>query len=290
MLTDDFAPGAWTHTGWRGELRLEYLDQKTLRSGTHSPDPEALSQEEAIERESRSTNLIGSLDYRFNPKWSVALQLPLINRAHSHDLRAEGSDSATTPESWAYTRMGDARVLARYQHIPSDDASTLFGLVAGFKLPTGSTSVTNADGAAAERTLQPGTGTLDLILGANARAVLTPSDAMFGAFTTAVATNSHDDYKPGNRVELSGGWSHAVSPSWGTALQLNYLHKGRDSGEQAEPDNSGLDTVQLSPGLTVALSDNTSAYGFVQLPLYQHVNGIQLVQKWSLALGLSSHF
>lgn len=290
LLTDDFAPGSWTHTGWRSELRFEYLNQTTLRAGTHSPDAAALASEEAIERSSRNANLIGSIDYAFTHALSIGLQIPLIDRAHTHDLPADADHGTAITESWQYTRLGDVRALLRYQQAGGDDGARLLGVTAGLKLPTGSTTVTNADGTPAERTLQPGTGTLDVVMGGTVRSVLSPRDAAFGALTGSVATHSHDGYRPGARVELSAGWSHALSPTWGTALQLNALHKARDAGEHAEPDNSGLTTLLLSPGLTLALSDESSAYAFVQLPLYQQVNGIQLVQKWSLAAGLTRHF
>ena len=43
---------------------------------------------------------------------------------------------------------------------------SFFGLSFGLKLPTGEFDVRNAMGALAERSLQPGTGTTDLLLGA----------------------------------------------------------------------------------------------------------------------------
>jgi hypothetical protein len=39
------------------------------------------------------------------------------------------------------------------------------------------------------------------------------------------------------------------------------------------------------PGVSVALGDKTGAYGFDQVPLYQRVNGVQLVADWSVAAG-----
>jgi len=31
-------------------------------------------------------------------------------------------------------------------------------------------------------------------------------------------------------------------------------------------------------------------YGFVQLPLYQYVNGVQLTADWAVAAGISARF
>src|SRR5207253_631612 len=65
--------------------------------------------------------------------------------------------------------LGDVRVEARHEIFASrDDPSRIrsAGMIVGVKLPTGKFDVRNADGEEAERTLQPGTGTTDLILGA----------------------------------------------------------------------------------------------------------------------------
>jgi hypothetical protein len=48
--------------------------------------------------------------------------------------------------------------------------------------------------------------------------------------------------------------------------------------------------VHLSPGVSVALGDKTQLYGFVQIPLCQKVNGVQLTADWSVAAGLSHRF
>jgi hypothetical protein len=99
-----------------------------------------------------------------------------------------------------------------------------------------------------------------------------------------------DGYQPGRHVDLSAGWAHAMSPSWSLLLQANLTHRGRDSGPEAEPEVSGGTTLNLSPGASVSWGNSDVVYGFVQLPVYQKVNGIQLVPDASLALGWTHSF
>ena len=73
-------------------------------------------------------------------------------------------------------------------------------------------------------------------------------------------------------------------------LQLNTLYRGRDSGSQAEPDDTGGKFLFLSPGISIALNKTIQIYGFVQLPLYQYVNGVQLVADWPGLIGVSAKF
>ena len=70
-------------------------------------------------------------------------------------------------------------------------------------------------------------------------------------------------------------------------LQLNAHIKGRDRGAEAEPDDSGGRFVSLSPGLGYAVNRHLRIYGFVQMPVYQHVNGVQLTADRSLVAGIN---
>lgn len=73
-------------------------------------------------------------------------------------------------------------------------------------------------------------------------------------------------------------------------LQLNTLWKNRDTGANAEPEDTGGTFVHISPGVSVPLRAKTRLYGFVQVPLVQKVNGVQLTADWSVAAGLSHRF
>jgi hypothetical protein len=73
-------------------------------------------------------------------------------------------------------------------------------------------------------------------------------------------------------------------------LQLNLQHKAKDSGSNAEPQDSGGHSVNLSPGFSYRIASGTQVYGFVQKPIYQYVNGAQLTADWSIAIGVSTQF
>jgi hypothetical protein len=73
-------------------------------------------------------------------------------------------------------------------------------------------------------------------------------------------------------------------------LQANALARRRDGGAQAEPADSGGNSLFLSPGASYALTRELQVYGFLQLPLYQYVNGVQLTARRAVAIGISSRF
>ena len=68
------------------------------------------------------------------------------------------------------------------------------------------------------------------------------------------------------------------------------MAKGRDSGAQAEPDDSGQRMVFVSPGISWNFAKSAQLYAFVQLPVYQSVNGVQLTADWSALAGVSWRF
>ena len=290
LMTDRYAQGTGNpHVGWSADLRIERVTQDQLRSGTHDIDASQVTDEDAIERHTKNLNVVTTLGYGFDASWSMSLRIPVVRRDHLHDPIDETTGLTDTPEQWRFTKLGDVQLLGRRQ-FATDDGVTSFALFGGLKLPTGSVDVTNEDASRAERALQPGTGTTDIVLGAASRRALGLTDALIGQVSFSAALNSHEDFKPGARLEVSAGWSHAYTPQVGSVLQLNLRQRAHDSGAQAEPDNSGSTAVDLSPGLTLAVDTSSILYVYLQVPLYQKVRGIQLVPRQSLAAGWTVDF
>jgi hypothetical protein len=81
-----------------------------------------------------------------------------------------------------------------------------------------------------------------------------------------------------------------MSPQWSLLLQANLSRRGRDSGAEAEPELSGSTRLSLSPGASLALGHADTVYALAQLPVYQNVNGVQLMPRTSFALGWTHGF
>ncbi len=277
--------GAWTQPGGRLDLRYEFVDQDQPRAGT---DKVSVGQIPAHHDEVRTINrnLIVGFDYTFGPRWGVGINLPVVDRSHQHIHNHMG-----TPfhDAWNFTEIGDVRAVGRYL-LASSDSGPAFGLQFGVKLPTGNIDEANENGDEAERSLQPGSGTTDAIVGAFVSAPFRGGATWFADVNYQAPLSSRDGYKPGDQVGADLGVSYPWVGPVALELQVNTLWKNRDSGANAEPDDTGGTFVHLSPGLSVTLGDKTRLYGFVQVPLYQDVNGVQLTADWSIAAGLSHRF
>jgi hypothetical protein len=287
--TDWSSQGSWTQPGFRFDLRYENIDQEQPRHGTDRVSVGAIPAHHD-EVSTFNDNWIASLDWNLSPAWSLAMTLPYIDREHHHIHNHHGEK---LQESWNLRGVGDARVVGRYRILDSADpaAPRSMGVTIGLKLPTGEYDQANGEGDVAERTLQPGTGTTDAIVGAWWHGGA-PLDGWtwFASMQGQWAMNTRENFKPGNQFQLDGGVRRAVGASWAWMLQANYLYKGRDSGSDAEPDDSGQQAIFVSPGVAYSIGQDVQLYAFVQLPLWQKVNGVQLTADWSALAGVSWRF
>jgi hypothetical protein len=270
------------------DLRLDVSDQNDLRSGTHRIDAHALPlpSDTEIQLKTSNRNATLSLDYGFDADWGASVQLPYLRRDHT--TLAEGDVEPSTSHS---SGLGDVRILARYQGFyPEHD----WGLQFGLKLPTGSTLVDFSAGPQAgqplDRGLQPGTGSVDLLMEIYRFGRMHSSVDYFVQALLQQPLTSKDNFKPGASANLTLGVRYAGPGSVVPHLQINVRAEGRESGSEADVANSGATLAYLSPGITWRASEGLQVYAFAQVPVYQRVNGLQLEARFSLSAGLNQLF
>jgi hypothetical protein len=278
--------GALVAPGSAFDVHYEYIDQDQPMAGG---DKVAVGQipHHHDEVETVNRNLVATYSRGFGNGWGVIVTAPVGERDHRHIHNHLGEQIG---ETWSFTELGDVRVVGRYQMASGGDLlnPTDSGVTFGLKLPTGRFTVANDDGERAERSLQPGTGTTDLILGAYHHRRRNASDAAwFAQVQYQHALDSRDGYKPGAQFSADAGVRKGFGPGFGALVQLNFVHKRADSGSAAEPADSGGRYLFLSPGLSYAINGRLQVYGFVQQPLVRHVNGVQLVADRAFLAGLS---
>jgi hypothetical protein len=226
--------------------------------------------------------------YMFNREWGVMATLPYANRTFITDDNPPGPFSR-----YRASDLADAEIMGMYTGF-SKDMST--GLIFGVKLPTGNYTAPGFD-----RDTQLGSGSTDLILGGFHRGMITGDNAWqyFSQvrWLLPVATRSAFDpslgtdgtYRPGWQVDGSVGIVYNNGYKWlgfdkvAPLLQLIASHREPDSGTSAFPDDTGFDRLLISPGVEFTyVLDNPNnkaikVYGDVEVPIYQRVNGNQLV-------------
>lgn len=290
MVSNDWqTQGINTKPGFAVDLSYDYINQNQMRLGANKASPADITSFNTAtgnpEAEVLTRNQIVNLGIDYTSvDWGISLLFPYLDRYHTTNQNGYGVAPLNTSQS---ATLADARVLGRYSGFSGDRSG---GLLLGIKLPTGPTDINFADGTPLDRSLQPGTASTDFIVGG----YQTGQINQFGWFvqgTLQHAIATRGDYRPGDTINLTSGIRYAkfgqqITPM----LQLNLVHRERDSGINALPAYSGGNLVYLSPGLSVRLGDGTSAYGFVQLPIYQYVNGLQLVPTSTVTVGIRHAF
>jgi hypothetical protein len=292
-LSADAAMGYSTDPGWRLNFEYDYLHQNQLRDGTRSvsgvPD--------GTELERDTLNRYFTLDLNYNPNadWNIDLRVPYVVRTHSTYGEFDSDRPLPDPSYSRSSSLGDVKLIGSYQgFLPAHN----FGLQLGVKLPTGRygnavdfNSGPNS-GVPLDASLQPGTGSTDIILGAYYyRPVTENFDVIVnGQFQSAVKEKMDqpgNDYRPGNSITLSVGLRYEANPAWAPQLQLNLLHKSADQGALADVPNTVGTVAYLSPGVTVRLLQRLHVYGFAQVPVYSNLDGYQLFPRFTVSIGLS---
>lgn len=271
----------------RLDLRYEAINQNRLWRGTRGVSA-ADDDSDALEKRTNNRNLIATYDYTASNAWGFSFVVPVQQRLHEHVADPAGD---ATYEKWNFTRLGDVKALANYSVTNDDDPLNRYGVQFGVKLPTGSHTVSNGDSRRAERALQPGSGSTDLIVGGYyTHRGLTPGAAWFGQVSYQQAALTQDAFRPGSQTAVTLGYNQPVTGDLSATLQINALRKDHDRGANAEPALSGGKYAFVSPGLSYAAAKTVQLYGYVQLPVYRNVNGIQLVASRAFVGGMSFQF
>lgn len=271
------------------DLHYEYIDQDQPFSGgskiTVGQIPHHHDEVSTVNH-----SLLATYGHGFGNGWGLSIIAPISDRDHLHIHNHHGEK---LKEEWKFTELGDVSVLGRYQFAAVGDILSpgRAGIVFGVKLPSGRFTVANDKGDRAERSLQPGTGTTGIIVGAYFHQRFMANDASwFAQAQYQRALDSRSDYQPGAQYSTDIGLRKGVGERLGILVQANFVHKNRDNGSEAEPADSGGRYLYLSPGLSYTLSDKLQVYGFYQQPLLRHVNGAQLTANGAVLLGVTGRF
>jgi hypothetical protein len=254
-------------TGPGGSTWLEYdfMNQSQNWSGTSSA-PKANNEDKQI----RADFFTAGAQYMFNRSWGIEGTVPYIDR-HFKTTTDFPNDGDT--QMFDHAAIGDVRIKGIYSGF-SDDMST--GVTFGLKLANGDFTYPHLD-----RDTSIGTGSTDWLLGAYHVGALTGDFSWFMTGEWDHAFSIQDNYRPGDEWDAAigsyyNGWNVGKNGKLSPLLQLIGTYRNHDTGINANPPNSGYERVLISPGMEYNV-DPVKLYGDVEFPIYQNVNGNQLV-------------
>jgi len=254
-----------TKLGGFAAFEYDYMNQNQNWSGT-SKAPAADNDDKQIKTNFYNFNF----QYMFNGDWGLAVNVPYWNR---YFLTSD--DGTLTP--YHYNSLGDMRVTGVYSGFSHDMCT---GITFGFKLPTGDYTYPGPD-----RDNQIGTGSTDTLLGGYHQGSLTRDNSWVwfaqALWDNAIATRN--DYRPGDEVDVATGLYFnagqlSSKSSIAPVLTVLFSERWKDSGSEADPDNTGFTRVIIAPAVQFTYAD-IQLYAQVGFPVYEHMNGNQLVAK-----------
>lgn len=308
-------------SGWRVNLQYDFINQYQLRTATRSISSSEVAAindaggNQEVENQTINRYLTLGVGYAPDANWNVRAAVPILVRTHS---TYGASTNPLTPDDISGAKvdgLGDIKFITGYQGwLPTHN----LGMQLGIKLPTGAYGGPNADarGVAGHRpvafssgpnaqqtspgnlldtSLQAGTGSTDLIVGAYYYQPISQNfdafaNGQFQAAVTQKLDQSGADYRPGNQATISVGLRYEAHPKIVPQLQVNLSRKSHDQGALADTGDTAGTVAYLSPGVTAAVGHVAQFYGFVQLPIYSHLQGYQLFPRWTASVGVSYAF
>jgi len=269
--SDSLAPNN-ADTGLAAWVRIAYMDQNENREGDHS----APASDNNDKQVNTTFYFIGG-QYVIDRSWTVMVQLPVFDRT----LTTTDDGTVFGPAGTIYKAhdfaLGDLELMGMYTGF-SKDMSTGVGF--GVKAPTGDWHGPTGPlgGREIDRDTSPGTGSTDLMVTGYHVGSLNKSNTL-GYFVQAkyqVAVASQDHYRPGDELDAAAGVSYdfgSVGPFTKIApvLQVLESYRAHDSGDNADPPNSGYERVLIDPGVSVRIK-KLRLDADVAIPIYQHFN------------------
>lgn len=221
---------------------------------------------------------------------TLALSLPIVQK--SLKLTTASGRRATITSSG----VGDLSLVGVYRFYRRDvpRGSTQFSFIGGLKLPTGSNDRTDGDVPALTggtstripRDLQPGSGSVDGIVGIGAFQNFDRL-SFYGSLQGKLNTEA-DDFTFGNRLhyDLTIEYVLLTERNLLLNLELNGRYEARAEEGGKDVPNSGGNSMFISPGVQYLPVPNLVLETSVQLPILQDLNGTQLGTDFSVVAGL----
>ncbi len=239
--------------------------------------------------------------YGFSPRFKGFVSMPYLRNTMdmtmSNGVGLGWMDMTMEPIS----APGDATIMGLYRMYTDREIRPNKALTAGIgvKTATGSSTETTSSGKYVHAHMQPGTGSWDPLFSLLYTQMVDPF-LMQADMTHQFSTRNHQGYEFGDSTAVNLGATYAMVPEFNVSAGLTYLHVGRANDRDGnytnlsslmdDPANTGGDSLWLSPGIQAIPVKNAVVDMKVQFPVWEDVNGIQLVTRYRLVIGMAYRF
>lgn len=268
-----------------------YIDQNQPRVGADDAFVGAIQgHHDEVRTVNRVTNF--RVTYRAKPGWALVANLPWVHRSHEHIHHHMGEDHY---QRWNDDGLGDLELTAT--RIVARSSGPGFRLGVGVKAPTGDQKAPlSEDGDPIEPSARLGTGAWGILASVGAEWRVRAPGRTEGVTMPIRATlagkyngRGVEDFRHGAEALIHLGAEYPTLRHLSFLLQTNYRVRAKDdvADTDEEESNTGGASVYVTPGLRYDALPGFSIYGLAQFPVWERVNGIQVVAESNLVLGIS---
>lgn len=239
--------------------------------------------------------------YGFSSRFKAFVSIPSLRNTMDMTMsRGVGlgwREMTMTPVS----KPGDATVMGLYRIYADADVQPTAALTlgVGFKTATGSATETTASGRFVHAHMQPGTGSWDPLLSLIYTKMLNTIDLQADV-TRQFTSRNRQGYEFGDSTSITCSAKYTALRLLDPGMAITYLHTGRASDRDGrysdlsslmdDPANTGGDSLWVSPGIQLFPFRQMVVEMKVQAPVWEKVNGIQLVSRYRLLSGITYRF
>ncbi len=260
--------------GWLFTAGYEFERREGLLRGTRSvSDP--------LDRRLEDHTLAAGAHYGLRYDLQLSAVVPYVSRTLT-------LDDPAGPDRLSEAGLGDVAVVAKWRYLRLDDigVATNFAVLAGVEAPTG-----DVDAPAGHPELQPGSGSWDASLGT--AVTHEPGRWRFNAAALYQRNGQGArDLKEGDEffAELAAGNRFWLEPYPGPFMRfdalLRWRHEWRSTQDGDVLHDSGGDLLTAGATLAFRPRPTIDLQIFVETPIYQSVQGIQLEEDLSVFFAL----
>jgi hypothetical protein len=242
--------------------------------------------------------------YSITPQFMVMGVVPYKKGRTSGEADMTATPPALdTTMSGDASGLGDVALLGRYTFLKSEapEATDVIAAVFGIKFATGRTDAKTSDGMNyLDSHLQPGTGSTDYLLGlsfSHALQRFSLSANLLGTMTTE-GKFGDTKHKFGNALNYDVTAKYRVAPEaftptkpqWFVALGINGEVRERETENGVTVEDSGGNTIYLSPGIQLVLAPHWVVDVSYQHAVYHNLYGTQLGETYKVVTGVTYLF
>jgi len=231
--------------------------------------------------------------YGVTDRFEISIRLPNLSRKNIAEGELEAPGQAEIKFLGDSEGIGDMVALGKYQILRENEDDLALSALSGLQIPTGSKAELDHDGNLFETEFQPGSGALNILVGAAV-------GKSFGnvSFNVNVlysfVEEGFQDTDIGDIFNFNAAISYRITAGEHGRVNFSLELIGQDQQQETissiADENSGGTQIFIAPGLRYDSGHGWGVFSSLAVPISEKLKGIQTKTDYRLIAGFSYSF